>query len=101
MSRPARVLLSQGLNNQVISPQQVGFPAFQDWAARFGCHPAAAPLTRAQHLTGCQQGAAVAWWPLPGFGHLNWSCPADRFWHNRGIWRFLTTGAAPNPTVCG
>lgn len=101
--RPARtipVLLSQGLDDKVISPQKLGFPAFTAWGGRYSCSPAAAGLDTAQQLSGCATGAAVDWWPIQGQGHLEWSCQADPTWHNQGIWAFFTQGRAPVDSTC-
>jgi polyhydroxybutyrate depolymerase len=94
------VMLSNGLDDQLIDARRLGFPAFEAWGRRYSCNPPGAPYTAAQHLDGCTGGTAVAWWPLQGLGHLNWSCPQDRFWHNRGIWDFLRHRTAPTDSVC-
>ena len=89
-----------GLDDTLVKPQQAGFPAFEAWGSRYGCAAPAAAYTAPQQLTGCRGGAAVAWWPIQGFGHLNWSCPTAATWHDRGIWAFLTKRAAPTATTC-
>jgi poly(3-hydroxybutyrate) depolymerase len=93
------VLLSNGLDDQLIDPQRLGFPAFEAWGRRYSCTPPAAPYTAAQHLDGCTAGAAVAWWPLAGLPHLEWAC-RDRFSHNRGVWDFLRRRVYPTDTAC-
>jgi polyhydroxybutyrate depolymerase len=98
-SRTIPVLLSNGLDDQLITPQRVGFPAFEAWGRRYSCQPPAAPYTAAQHLDGCTGGAAVAWWPLAGLPHVEWSC-RDRFSHNRGVWDFLRRRVSPTESVC-
>ena len=99
-SREVPLLLSNGLDDVLIDPLRLGFPDFEAWGRRYSCEAPAAPYTAAQELGGCGDGTPVAWWPLSGLGHLSWSCPADRFWHNRGIWGFLTRRVAPADTVC-
>lgn len=99
-SRTVPVLLSNGLDDDVVNARLLGFPAFGAWGRRYSCSAPAAPYTAPQQLGGCSAGAAVAWWPIAGFGHLTWSCPADRFWHDRGIWDFLRHRAAPTESVC-
>jgi len=94
------VLLSQGLDDTLVDPRKLGFPAFTAWGARYSCRPAAAAYTEAQQLAGCSDGVLVAWWPIRGFGHLTWSCPADPSWHARGVWLFLTMRTAPAATTC-
>jgi polyhydroxybutyrate depolymerase len=94
------VLLSQGLDDGLVDPRRTGFPAFRAWGSRLACGPASAPCTAAQHLSGCLGGAAVAWWPVNGFGHLTWSCSADELWHDRGVWAFLTTRSTPAAATC-
>jgi poly(3-hydroxybutyrate) depolymerase len=98
-SRAVPVLLSNGLDDQLIDPQRLGFPAFEAWGRRYSCQPPAAPYTAAQHLDGCTAGVAVAWWPLAGLAHPQWSCQ-DRFSHNRGVWDFLRRRVSPTETVC-
>ncbi|MBO0686547.1 MAG: hypothetical protein J2P45_25645 [Candidatus Dormibacteraeota bacterium] len=99
-SAPPRILISQGLDDHVIDPQEVAFPAFQAWGGRYSCVPVSASFTGAQQLSGCRNGTRVDWWPIRGFGHLTWSCPGDRYWHDRGIWAFLSRGVAPTTTTC-
>ncbi|TMC02059.1 MAG: hypothetical protein E6J41_31145 [Chloroflexi bacterium] len=94
------ILLSQGLDDTLVDPRKLGFPALAAWGTRYACRPAAAPYSRAQELGGCSAGGPVAWWPIDGFGHLEWSCPADPTWHNRGVWQFLTKRTAPTATTC-
>jgi polyhydroxybutyrate depolymerase len=102
----SRVLLSQGLRDRLVSVARLGFPAVRAWAARWGCAPPAAPGTPAvpyrhiQRLVGCRAHAEVVWWPISGFGHFTWSCPADRFWHNEVVWAFLRRDAVPTSDVC-
>jgi polyhydroxybutyrate depolymerase len=100
-SHTVPVLLSNGLDDQLINAQWLGFPAFEAWGRRYSCRPPAAPYTAAQHLDGCTAGAAVAWWPLAGLAHPAWACPADRFRHNRGVWDFLRRRVPPADTACG
>jgi polyhydroxybutyrate depolymerase len=97
---PVRVLMSQGLADQVVDPKAKGFAGFSAWADRYLCEPPAFPLDQAQQLQGCRDGAAVAWWPIEGQGHIVWSCPSQPEWHNRGIWDFLTKQLPPTDTTC-
>jgi polyhydroxybutyrate depolymerase len=94
------LLLSQGESDTLISPTAIGFPAYQAWARRYGCVLPTQPWTTPQAASGCQNQAHLAWWPLAGLGHLQWSCPADPLWHNTGIWTFLTTGIPPLRATC-
>jgi len=98
--RTIPVLMSQGLADTTVNPQTMGFPGFQAWGTRYTCTAPTAPYTLAQQLTGCRLGTAVDWWPINGFTHLTWSCSSDPLWHDRGIWAFLTTRAAPTATTC-
>lgn len=93
------ILLSQGLDDTLVQPQKMGFPAFQAWGTRYACRPPAAQYTAPQQLTGCRAGTAVDWWPIGGFGHLTWSCSSP-FWHDAGIWAFLTRRSAPTSSTC-
>ncbi|MBO0682592.1 MAG: hypothetical protein J2P45_05505 [Candidatus Dormibacteraeota bacterium] len=99
-SAPPRILISQGLDDLLIDPQEVAFPAFQAWGVRYSCVPVAAPFTTAQELSGCRNGTRVDWWPIRGFTHLTWSCLGDTYWHHRGVWAFLTKGVAPTDPTC-
>jgi polyhydroxybutyrate depolymerase len=99
-SRPTSVLLSQGLDDSLVDAQRMGFPAFQSWASRYSCSAPSAAFTVTQWLSGCHAGAAVDWWPISGFTHFTWSCPADVYWHDRGVWAFFTTRRAPTSTTC-
>ena len=95
------VLLSQGLDDTVIDPQRVAFPAYAAWGKRFSCAAAALPPASPQQMSGCTADATVAWWPIAGQGHLAWSCAADPTWHNQGVWAFFTQHEAPSDTTCG
>ena len=100
-SAPApSILLSQGLDDTLVNAQQTGFSAFQAWGMRYACRPPSGSFTAAQQLADCRRSTAVAWWPIDGFGHFTWSCAADLYWHNRGVWSFLTKGVAPTTTTC-
>lgn len=97
---PAHVLLSQGLDDSLIDPQKVGYPAFAAWVRRDACLKSTQPVSKPQHASGCLPGSDVAWWPIAGQGHLVWSCSADLLWHDRGVWSFFTNGVAPTDTSC-
>ena len=99
-SKPTRVLLFQGLDDRLIDPQKLGYPAFTAWARRYRCASAPSELKTPHHLTGCVAGADVAWWPIAAQGHLDWSCTADPTWHDRGVWDFFTAKRAPESTTC-
>jgi len=99
-SKPTRVLLSQGLDDHLIDPQKVGYPAFTAWGRRYRCDAASKPYSSPQHLTGCVASTKVAWWPIAGQGHLDWSCAADPLWHDRGVWDFFTKGLETEDTTC-
>ena len=92
--------MSQGLEDDLIDPVKVGFPAFSAWAARERCSAPAQPYTEIQQLSGCAAGADVAWWPIQDQGHLEWSCSSDVLWHDRGIWAFFTQNQAPTESTC-
>jgi hypothetical protein len=100
LSRTPPVLLSQGLDDTIIDPARLGFPAFKAWASRYSCAAPSQPLTAAQQLDGCAGEAQGAWWPIAGQGHLVWSCAMDPMWHNRGVWAFFTQHKAPSETAC-
>lgn len=95
-----RVLLSQGLDDTIIDPKRVGYPAFTAWGDRYSCASASQPFTATQQLEGCAAGTAVAWWPITGQGHLAWSCAANPTWHDSGVWSFFTRRQAPSATTC-
>jgi polyhydroxybutyrate depolymerase len=95
-----RVLLSQGLDDAIIDPQKVGFPAYAAWGRRYGCGSPPLALSTPQSFGGCDAGTALSWWPISGQGHLQWSCQADPQWHNRGVWAFFTQTAPPAETAC-
>ena len=99
-SRPTRVLLSQGLDDRLIDPQKIGYPAFAAWSRRYRCAAVGGTFSSPQRLSGCVAGADVAWWPIVGQGHLDWSCTADPLWHDRGVWDFFTSNRAPADTTC-
>lgn len=98
---PTHVLLSQGLDDTLIDPQRMAFPAYIAWGMRYSCAAATEPLSAAQHMSGCSAGSSVAWWPISDQGHLVWSCTADPTWHNKGVWAYFTQGEAPAGTACG
>lgn len=99
-SAPTRILLSEGLDDTLIDPQRVGFPALVAWAARYSCASPSKPFNVPQEPAGCAAGSAVAWWPIAGQGHLAWSCAADPTWHDRGVWSYFTQHMAPAETTC-
>jgi len=96
-----RVLLSQGLDDTIIDPQRLGFPAYLAWGRRYGCGGSPQTLTAVQQISGCGHDAQVAWWPIAGQGHLAWSCSAKPTWHNQGVWAFFTSRLLPPGSVCG
>jgi polyhydroxybutyrate depolymerase len=94
------ILMSQGLADRLVDPARLGYPGFAAWAPRYGCQAPSDSFQTPQQLQGCRGSTAVDWWPIEGFGHVVWSCPADPTWHNRGIWAFLTRRIAPTDTTC-
>src|SRR5262245_30710499 len=99
--QPTPLILSQGLSDTLVRPDTAGFPAYRAWTQRYGCAAPTRPLSEPQLATGCSHGTRLAWWPIAGQGHLQWSCPEDPLWHNAGIWAFLTAGTPPSRTHCG
>lgn len=99
-TQATRVLLSQGLDDRLIDPQKVGYPAFVAWTRRYSCAQPAGSFDAPQHPGRCVGGADAAWWPIAGQGHLDWSCAADPLWHDRGVWSFFTLSEVPSDTSC-
>jgi polyhydroxybutyrate depolymerase len=103
------ILQGHGLDDRLVGPS-MGYAAFTAWASRYGCaQPSGSgsgagsgseAVSKAASLRGCRDGVTVRWWPIPGAGHVTWSCAADPTWHNRIVWAFLTQGAAPPSGPC-